>query len=535
MVGWRTANGAEQSRQRREATVRLYSSTPSPACTRIPASLAQQWPCGTMTAMTIPAVGPASERPAARGRRGRVTSSSMRGAATGQPAPRPSAARAPTGPAASVPLTQRAGGPDLARGLALLGIAMANTVGWLHGTQWTVLLKQADATVADRIVDVIAALTVDNRGFPLFALLFGYGIGVLHRRSLARGERSRTFLGRMLRRHLVLLALGLAHGILLFSGDILASYAIIGMLCAVLVSRRSRWLLPLTVLLTVPLLAPWGWADATYGLIPADGYPDASAATYLEGLEIRAGDMLYGVGTALVMDLGLLGPMAIGAIAARIHLLEQVTPNRDLLRPITAGGIAVGLAGAVPLTAVLVADPHHAWFASEVGLGILGVLHQLTGVAGALGAATGAALVADAVRGPADAVRGHAGESSPEPPRRKPVAAAVQAVEALGATALTAYVLQSVIFLALYPPYTLDLGARIGSAWSAVIVLAGWLVMIVLTSWLRRAGRRGPLEFVLRRLAGSTSPRGPGPGSADAASVGPSIAGSAHSTPGSRT
>ncbi|MFQ6484429.1 DUF418 domain-containing protein [Brachybacterium epidermidis] len=427
-----------------------------------------------------------------------------------------------------MPLTQRAGGPDLARGLALLGIAMANTVGWLHGTQWTVLLKQADATVADRIVDVIAALTVDNRGFPLFALLFGYGIGVLHRRSLARGERSRIFLGRMLRRHLVLLALGLAHGILLFSGDILASYAIIGMLCAVLVSRRNRWLLPLAVLLTVPLLAPWGWADATYGLIPADGYPDASAATYLEGLEIRAGDMLYGVGTALVMDLGLLGPMALGAIAARIHLLEQVTPNRDLLRPITAGGIAVGLAGAVPLTAVLVADPHHAWFASEVGLGILGVLHQLTGVAGALGAATGAALVADAVRG-------HAGESSPGPSRRNPVAVAVHAVEALGATALTAYVLQSVIFLALYPPYTLDLGARVGSAWSAVIVLAGWLVMIVLASWLRRAGRRGPLEFVLRRLAGSTSPRGPDPGSADAASVGPSIAGSAHSTPGSRT
>ncbi|MCT1775281.1 DUF418 domain-containing protein [Brachybacterium sp. p3-SID957] len=506
--------------------------------------------------MTIPAVGPASGRPAARGRRGRVTSSSMRGAATGQPAPRPSAARGPTGPAASVPLTQRAGGPDLARGLALLGIAMANTVGWLHGTQWTVLLKQADATVADRIVNVIAALTVDNRGFPLFALLFGYGIGVLHRRSLARGERSRTFLGRMLRRHLVLLALGLAHGILLFSGDILASYAIIGMLCAVLVSRRSRWLLPLAMLLTVPLLAPWGWADATYGLIPADGYPDASAATYLEGLEIRARDMLYGVGTALVMDLGLLGPMAIGAIAARIHLLEQVTPNRDLLRPITAGGIAVGLAGAVPLTAVLVADPHHAWFASEVGLGILGVLHQLTGVAGALGAATGAALVADAVRGPADAVpgpadavrghadavrgpadavRGHAGESNPEPSRRKPVAVAVHGVEALGATALTAYVLQSVIFLALYPPYTLDLGARIGSAWSAVIVLAGWLVMIVLASGLRRAGRRGPLEFVLRRLAGSTSPRGSDPGSADAASVGPSIAGSAHSTPGSRT
>ena len=92
----------------------------------------------------------------------------------------------------SVPLARRAGGPDLARGLALLGIALANTVGWLHGSQWTVLLKQVDATALDRVVDVLIALTADNRGFPLFAMLFGYGIGILHRRSQERGERAAT-------------------------------------------------------------------------------------------------------------------------------------------------------------------------------------------------------------------------------------------------------------------------------------------------------------------------------------------------------
>src|SRR5699024_12700550 len=42
----------------------------------------------------------------------------------------------------SVPLARRALGPDLARGISLLGIALANMVGWLHGQQWTVLLKQ---------------------------------------------------------------------------------------------------------------------------------------------------------------------------------------------------------------------------------------------------------------------------------------------------------------------------------------------------------------------------------------------------------
>src|SRR5699024_6918888 len=58
----------------------------------------------------------------------------------------------------SVPLAQRAGGPDLARGLSLLGIALANMVGWLHGREWTVLLKQREGTGLDRTVDVLVAL-----------------------------------------------------------------------------------------------------------------------------------------------------------------------------------------------------------------------------------------------------------------------------------------------------------------------------------------------------------------------------------------
>src|SRR5690625_4822471 len=115
----------------------------------------------------------------------------------------------------SVPLSRRAGGLDLARGLALLGIALANTVGWLYGQQRTALVKQADTTALDRTIDVLLALLVDNRGFPLFALLFGYGIGILYRASQRRGESSRRFLARQARRHLVLLVFGLLHGILL--------------------------------------------------------------------------------------------------------------------------------------------------------------------------------------------------------------------------------------------------------------------------------------------------------------------------------
>ena len=395
----------------------------------------------------------------------------------------------------SVPLSRRAGGPDLARGLALLGIALANTVGWLHGSPWTVLLKQQDATAWDRVADVLIALTVDNRGFPLFAMLFGYGIGILRRRSQERGERTGYFLLRMLRRHVALLAIGLAHAILLFQGDILVAYALVGMLCVLLMTRR-RVVLPLAGVIALPALGVWGWIDGIIGLSDGDGYASAAAADYLTGLVLRTELAGSEVATGLVSDIGLLAPMAIGVIAARVRLFEEVEANRDLLVPLARRGIGIGLVGAVPLTAVLVLDPGHQVLDSETALGVLGLVHQYSGLVGALGLAAAAALVAEHVR-----ARGAATGQG------RLLGRAVHGVEALGAVSLSAYVGQSLVFAALFPPYALDLGARLGTTGAAVIVVVTYLAMIPLAAALRRGEHRGPLEVVLRALAGSSMPR----------------------------
>ena len=396
----------------------------------------------------------------------------------------------------SVPLARRAGGPDLARGLALLGIALANTVGWLHGSQWTVLLKQLDATALDRAADVLVALFADNRGFPLFAMLFGYGIGILHRRSQERGESAGRFVLRMLRRHLVLLLIGLAHAVLLFSGDILVGYAIIGMFCTLLITRH-RMVMPLVAVIALPALGVWGWTDGTIGLSGGSGYAAASAPDYLTGLALRAEAALRSTALTPLLDLGLLTPMALGAIAARLRLLEEVLANRDLLIPLMRWGLLVGVLGAIPLTLALVLDPGHAHLDSELLLGILGVVHQYSGIVGALGLAAAAALLVEHVR--------HRGEQGVGRAERL-LGASIRGIEALGAASLSAYIGQSIVFLALFPPYALDLGARLGTAGAAVIVLLTWLAMILLAALLRSHGHRGPLERLLRLLAGSAAP-----------------------------
>jgi uncharacterized membrane protein YeiB len=78
-------------------------------------------------------------------------------------------------------------------------------------------------------------LLVDQRFFPIFSLLFGIGFSLLLDSAEGRVARPRLLL---LRRLLALLAMGLAHMFLLWRGDILTVYAVVGLL----VLLPSTWL-----------------------------------------------------------------------------------------------------------------------------------------------------------------------------------------------------------------------------------------------------------------------------------------------------
>jgi uncharacterized membrane protein YeiB len=117
---------------------------------------------------------------------------------------------------------------DVVRGVALCGILVANV-----------------APIASAGAPVVAAAPVDprpwlglfvyHRFFPIFALLFGIGFALLVETAATRTARPRLVL---LRRLAVLLAAGLAHFFLLWQGDILSTYAVLG----VVVLLPSTWL-----------------------------------------------------------------------------------------------------------------------------------------------------------------------------------------------------------------------------------------------------------------------------------------------------
>src|SRR5918997_4119074 len=150
----------------------------------------------------------------------------------------------PTG-AAPVPLTDRALAPDVARGAMLLLIALANVHLYLHGRPLGVRSYPAALDGADRVVAGLQLVLVDGRAYPLFGVLFGYGIGQLAARRAAAGIPLPDVVGLVRRRGLALVAIGAVHASLLWAGDIVAAYGVLAVaLAGVLVAGAAGRLAP---------------------------------------------------------------------------------------------------------------------------------------------------------------------------------------------------------------------------------------------------------------------------------------------------
>jgi len=112
---------------------------------------------------------------------------------------------------------------DVLRGVALLGIFIMNMPGFTHS-----LFAQpvAEANAIDRAVVVARDLFFAGKFNLLFGLLFGIGFTLQLGRLEAAGASSPAWL--YARRLAALLAIGLVHAVLLWPGDVLVVYAVLG-------------------------------------------------------------------------------------------------------------------------------------------------------------------------------------------------------------------------------------------------------------------------------------------------------------------
>ena len=139
---------------------------------------------------------------------------------------------------------------DVLRGVAVGGILLANTFVFFG----LFLIPPARAAAfsthsLDRVVEFAEHVLVEGKFYSIFSLLFGIGFGLQLSR---RGDASVTRFRRRLR---VLLLIGAAHALLIWAGDILLLYALLGFSMPWFAKKDARSLLRWTVgLLATPTI-----------------------------------------------------------------------------------------------------------------------------------------------------------------------------------------------------------------------------------------------------------------------------------------
>src|SRR5207248_1370777 len=143
---------------------------------------------------------------------------------------------------------------------AILGILPVN-IGWFfmeRPSWWNPWIE--GGRPGDRLVAGLTWLVFEQKFITLFSLLFGAGLAIRFDRARARGE---PFAGRLLRRQAVLFVLGLLHVHLLFYGDVLTTYALIGSFAWLACVLGQRTLLGLAVACFSGACAVWYWMWAS--------------------------------------------------------------------------------------------------------------------------------------------------------------------------------------------------------------------------------------------------------------------------------
>lgn len=148
---------------------------------------------------------------------------------------------------APVAAAERIAAVDVVRGLALLGILIINIDFFaLPDTVYFDPSSAGDLTGLNLLTWQVAMTLFEYKMMALFSMLFGAGLILMHSRAEAIGRR---FAGIYYRRVFWLLMFGLAHAYLLWMGDILYAYAMCGLILYPLRRRSPRFLLNLGIVL----------------------------------------------------------------------------------------------------------------------------------------------------------------------------------------------------------------------------------------------------------------------------------------------
>lgn len=257
---------------------------------------------------------------------------------------------------------------DALRGFALFGILLANILYWSGWGMATDAQRLAwGGPTGDLWQYRLHHLLVDGKFYTVFSFLFGAGFALQLERLLRRGHDGLRIYRR---RVLVLLGIGLVHSFLIWDGDILVLYAVLGLVLPLFHrwSSRALVLAALVLVFIVPiagmaLFDALGWKpqEALYAQsfriaesLGANTAPDQTIV-WMQREDLRGFAAWLASGPSYSLGLRLetwriakvLGIMLLGMAAGRGLADGTLLADRTLLKRVLAAGMLIGVPASV--------------------------------------------------------------------------------------------------------------------------------------------------------------------------------------------
>ncbi len=240
---------------------------------------------------------------------------------------------------------------DALRGFSLLGILLMNILTFAYPYQ--IINPFEFFQHQDGAWFKISSLFIIASFYPIFAFLFGYGLSIMYQNSLDKGL---NYYPMITRRLLFLLLLGTIHGVFIFYGDILSTYALLGLIAIIFVRLKPQFTLValsigigifvLLYLLPMILLKDVTQIESFVGLQELERVNNIlSSADYVSiiGFNLK----YFGMNIAnaiLVGPFTILPIMLFGIYAHQINWFNKIKQHKNLYMVIGVVVLILGLA-----------------------------------------------------------------------------------------------------------------------------------------------------------------------------------------------
>ncbi len=376
---------------------------------------------------------------------------------------------------------------DVLRGFALLGIFLMNIEYFNRPLQEFGEGIPATTFGWDYTVARLTEIFVTGKFWVLFSMLFGMGFVVMQTQAALNGREFKLL---YLRRTIALLIFGLLHIVLLWSGDILHSYALVAfvLMCMPLMSLRACGLIGVMLYLTPACLLFLSsvsmaflpeaelkkiaveFADnANYAVQAANAYAQGN---YWEVVRQRLSDFLHMLSFEPYVFIGALGIFLIGAAIMRSGRLLDLKANRSfflksmVVCALLAAG-TIGIANSVHGHSMMTSQGMLEQALMTIGNLPLSLFY-LCSIAYAMSFVSGSKVL--------------------------------RLLAPAGRMALTNYLMQSLIASTVFYGYGLGFWNQWGRAELALFVLAVFIAQVIFSYLWLRYFRYGPMEWLWRAL-----------------------------------